>query len=78
MRSFVNPEYLAQGLEKLQRKAAKHRCAYSKPLTHCPVQARDRIIYEKRVLEEWLKSNSTCPATGEPMSTAPSEVLQER
>jgi tetratricopeptide (TPR) repeat protein len=77
-RNLENSEYLARELEKLQRKAAKYRCAYSKHLTHCPVQAKDRNIYEKRVLEEWLKSNSTSPATGEPMSTAPSEVLQER
>jgi hypothetical protein len=47
-------------------------------LIHEPVEAVDRNIYEKRVLEEWLKSNRTCPASELPMTSPPSEILTKK
>jgi putative cell wall-binding protein len=46
-RNFVDPTYLARELKKLLRQSAKLRCAYSRRLTHEPVKAVDRNIYEK-------------------------------
>jgi Tfp pilus assembly protein PilF len=77
-KNFLDPKSLVRELEKLLSQSAKHRCAYSRRLMHAPVEAADRKIYEKRVLEEWLRSNRTGPASGLPITSPPSEILTKK
>jgi hypothetical protein len=50
-----DPQHVRAMLTQAQQKSLKYRCAYSARLMLCPVQAGDKKLYEKHVLETLLK-----------------------
>jgi hypothetical protein len=50
-----DPQHIRAMLTQAQQKSLKYRCTYSARLMLCPVQAGDKKLYEKHVLETLLK-----------------------
>jgi hypothetical protein len=50
-----DPQHIRAMLTQAQQKSLKYRCACSARLMLCPVQAGDKKLYEKHVLETLLK-----------------------
>jgi tetratricopeptide (TPR) repeat protein len=69
-----NDEALTSELAKLLEQAKDLRCAYSRRLAYQPLMGPDGIIYEKRVLEEWMLTNDTWPKSNRPLRAPLAEV----
>jgi tetratricopeptide (TPR) repeat protein len=72
-----NDEALTAELAKLLEQAEGLRCAYSRRLAYQPLRGPEGIIYEKRVLEEWMLTNDTWPSSSTPIRAPLAEVDRE-
>jgi hypothetical protein len=72
-----NDEALSSELTKLLEQAEVLRCAYSRRLVYQPLRGPEGIIYERRVLEEWMLTNDTWPNSNTPIRAPLAEVHME-
>jgi tetratricopeptide (TPR) repeat protein len=70
-------EALSFELAKLLEQAEGLRCAYSKRLVFQPLRGPEGIVYERRVLEEWMRTNNTWPNSSTPIQAPLAEVDRE-
>jgi tetratricopeptide (TPR) repeat protein len=72
-----NDQALTSELAKLLEQAEGLRCAYSNRLAYQPLRGSEGIIYEKRVLEEWMLTNKAWPDSSTPIKAPLAEVDRE-
>jgi tetratricopeptide (TPR) repeat protein len=72
-----NDQALTAELAKLLEQAEGLRCAYSRRLAFQPLRGPEGIIYERRVLEEWMLVNDTWPSSSTPIRAPLAEVDRE-